>query len=161
MIIRKVIRIFALCLLGLGLLGTSAPVTTAERPQIPYYYSCSGFFINATGHLVTAAHCVPAKGKTLYAQVDGVEYKVTIIDHHKDKDIAIGKIDKATPVYLKIATVLNRSERTYTLGYPIPARKGYSLKITPNTISKYMYDRIALIGGPVCSGNSGGPYIPF
>lgn len=96
---------------------------------------CSSFIINGEGYLATAGHCVE-HAKDMFVVIDKKWYKAELIASDYENDVAIIKINKATPDYFHIGLNPNSDRVAYILGYPIPDTLGYDLKIKKSKVIK-------------------------
>lgn len=123
-------------------------------------WSGSGFFINDSGSIATAAHMVKdaAVLKVLYHNKVYVARLVAVDYQH---DVAIIKIDeKETPQFdLQLAKAFG--QKIYILGYPLPEQLGMDLKLSAGIITHPRADSDGrfVLKGLACGGNSGGPIV--
>ena len=148
--------------------GQSAPAPQQRPPQQtpqPRIQSGTGFFINASGVLVTNYHVIAGQSRVAVAdpQINASAF-ARVIKVDKVNDLALLQIDVASsPIPLATTAPSKRGEEILTLGYPSPAVQGTQQKATfgrVNSLSGYGDDaRFIQVDLPIQPGNSGGPLI--
>lgn len=133
--------------------------------------SGTAFAVSGDGLLVTNAHVIEGASKLntwTYAGETLVETPVTVQKIAVEKDLALLKIDTATPTYLSLSSQYTAGDEVYAIGFPGNAFDGGE-----NTVSKGIVSRIVteefnpeLAGmeylqtdAAINPGNSGGPLV--
>ncbi|OWY23226.1 hypothetical protein C7N43_04165 [Sphingobacteriales bacterium UPWRP_1] len=141
-----------------------------QDPQRRILATGSGIAISPDGYIVTNNHVI--EGGNLI-EVQGTRggqrmvYRAVVMINDEINDLAILKIDDWSfktlpPIPYTIKTIVSEvGEKVYTLGYPLAATMGESLKLTDGVISaqKGFKGDVSTyqVTVPVHPGNSGGP----
>ncbi len=122
----------------------------------------SGFFISRDGKLVTNYHLIKGANKVLVKMKNGIAFVPTaVINLDPAKDIAIIKIDRATPKYFAMgnSNSVNIGQRVCSIGNP----QGLESTVADGLISSIRVDGLGMkvfqISVPLSQGSSGGPLI--
>jgi S1-C subfamily serine protease len=123
------------------------------------------FAANDDGTLVTAAHVVAdAKAiKVRFPKKDPVPAKV--VAQSSADDVAVLKIDQATPRFLPLApsSRVKPGTRVFTIGFPVSGLLGDDPKFTDGVVSSMSgiggERRLMQVSVPIQPGNSGGPLV--
>lgn len=125
----------------------------------------TGFAVSPEGHLITAYHIV-RDATQIRVKFEGEDWLSGTLEKHSfSNDVAILKVDNATPNYLVLRdfSVVRQGEKVFTLGYPVVGVLGDEPKYTEGTISSLSgimgEDSLIQISVPVQPGNSGGPLV--
>ena len=170
-------KVFKPLLLGflLGLLihpleAFSAP-STAIVPnkiysqQLPaeQQFSCSGSFINDSGLLLTAAHCVPFgtfETNVRVTKPNGSQdfVKGYVVAKDEAHDLALVQVEGVvTPDYFTVGENIHQGERVILAGFPAPDTYGYNLKSFNGEVQGLYDENIVVIKNTfVYGGMSGG-----
>jgi S1-C subfamily serine protease len=123
------------------------------------------FAASDDGTLVTAAHVV-ADAKTIkvrFPKKDPVPAKV--VAQSSADDVAVLKIDQATPRFLPLAASsrVKPGTRVFTIGFPVSGLLGDDPKFTDGVVSSMSgiggERRLMQVSVPIQPGNSGGPLV--
>lgn len=120
----------------------------------------TGFIVSHDGHVVTAAHIMPADGQTMWAvigQREGTRYKIVLRDVDAVADTAVWQLPASSvcrPAVTLSTKGVNILDRVMVLGFPgsqglSPARVG--ITNLASDVGFYKAD------GMLQPGNSGGP----
>lgn len=124
----------------------------------------TGFFITATGFLLTNYHVVENVAK-IEVQVDGKFLPAKLIKHDKENDVALLKIEKETPQWLSLGNEagVGLAKPVFTVGFPQVDMQGTSAKFTEGSVSSLSGagddKRYFQISVPIQPGNSGSPLV--
>ncbi|MDN5275478.1 MAG: mucD [Candidatus Saccharibacteria bacterium] len=91
-------------------IGATYPVATENGTG-------TAFAIDANGTLLTAYHVIEGAQSIVLNLEDG-QVKVDVVNTAPDYDLALLKVDRATPEYLDIVTNYDLAEDVYVLGWP-------------------------------------------
>lgn len=153
---RKKAALGLLITLSLILFTTVLPAPASALSNSEWSYLCSGFFITNDGYIATAAHCVSKNPLTV--EYRGNHYQALLVDVDGTHDVALYKIAAIETPQMEIGAPAREGDRVYILGFPMPDRMGYNLKIHGGSVSYNgtgNYDTTAF----TCEGNSGGPVV--
>ena len=148
--------------------GQATPAPQQGQPQQapqPRIQSGTGFFINASGVLVTNYHVIAGQSRVAVADPQrNASAFARVLKVDKVNDLALLQIDVASnPIPLATTNPSKRGEEILTLGYPSPTVQGTQQKATfgrVNSLSGYGDDvRFIQVDLPIQPGNSGGPLI--
>jgi len=149
----------------IGLLSLVLLVATAAGAEDPPSGAVgTGFVVDPDGHIVTAHHVVEGASKIRVHFGDAV-YEARLESASSLNDIALLKIDTATPNYLSLVArgTARLGQRVFTIGFPVPSLLGVEPRFTDGTLSALVGpgDEASLlqISVPVQPGNSGGPLL--
>lgn len=124
----------------------------------------SGFFLAASGYVVTNAHVVEGKKFTYARERDGKIFSATVIGTDGAADLALLKV-KVQRRGLAIGqfSSVTKGQKVYAIGYPAPSLQGSESKITDGIISSFTGlandERRYQVSTPIQPGNSGGPLV--
>ena len=146
-------------------LGISAILINKSEASVTQpnksFQSGTGFYINKSCNMVTAAHVVTATGDYQISQIviktsRGIK-KATIVAIDNKLDVAVLQVNDTdcTPVTFSLS--VSPGTDIYTVGYPAPDELGFSLKITKGSVQALPEDNRLLIDSTVFPGSSGGP----
>lgn len=115
---------------------------------------CSGSFISAYGHILTAKHCVEGSTEIEVLTHDNRIYRGEIRAQAEGADLAVLQIGRFGTPHFKLGKSLEQSDPIEIIGSPV----GLSFTKTAGIVSKVLGDYVILdcTGVP---GNSGGPVI--
>jgi S1-C subfamily serine protease len=124
----------------------------------------TGFFVSASGHLITNFHVIEDAKTISVVTSDDVVHAATQIEVDPANDIAVLKIDGSTaPIPIGTTQGLRRGAEVFTLGYPLIQFQGQKQKATfgrVNALYGIQDDvRFFQMDVPIQPGNSGGPLI--
>lgn len=155
---------------SLGLFELNAKMEAAKvesqapAPEPPIG-SGTGFFIDASGQLVTSYHVVKGAQRIIVYTNDGTAHDAQLVRFSRATDLAILSIDYRPSRYLTLAAANSShpGDRVFTFGFPVLEMLGWEPKFTEGAISSLsgMGDEAsyAQISVPVQPGNSGGPLV--
>lgn len=151
---------------------------TLNTPEGEMGGSGSGFVISANGHIITNAHVVSMVtenqlGGTVVADDRHVQvafhpgtaqekiYDAEVLREHHDIDLALLKIEAATPVYLDLADsdTVGETSAIYACGHPLGLRE---ISIRTGTVTAHRTwqgKRYVEHDASAEEGNSGGPVV--
>lgn len=144
---------YILALVVSGLLFSSA--------QAEPVFIGTGFFINGSGYLVTAAHVI-RDNDHLTVVYKGVEVPATVVSVDNEDDTAILHIDVNNRTWFTLLRHPVDKDNVLILGFPMPEIFGFDLKVSKavlNTSNDFSDDE--QIYGISCPGNSGGPVLDY
>lgn len=111
---------------------------------------CSGSFIDDTGDIITAGHCVQEAESIEVLTYDGKSYLAVVIATSSVHDLALIHIDRLNTAYFKLAGTISRGEPIFIVGSPL----GITDTLSTGVIAKLAGD-ITLVDCGVLPGNSG------
>jgi len=148
--------------------GRTAPYSAT--PTLPHHSSPvgpigagTGFFVDATGHLMTSDHVVNGCS-SLDIRGHGTGQ---VVRRDPANDLAIIKVAPAKSIQpVKFRTEeLDLAEKILVVGYPLPDTLAASLNVTEGIVSSLQGirgdNRYVQITAPVQPGNSGGPLLDY
>jgi len=132
----------------------------------------SGFAVKADGTIVTANHVIEG-ATTIEANFSTGSVKLTVVKAAPEYDLALLKMEEATPVFFNLSGQYSTADTVYAYGYP-----ANSLSAGPPSISEGVISRILTVAdlrmtnsdspegfeviqtdAAINPGNSGGPLI--
>jgi S1-C subfamily serine protease len=143
--------------------SASAPAQAAAEAGESGYGT--GFFVSASGQLVTSYHVVDG-ARAIYVQTaDGTRYPAKIARSSAATDLAVLEVNHRPTKYLSFGAVnaAKPGDRVFTIGFPVMELLGAEPKFTDGVISSLSgvgnEAAFAQISVPVQPGNSGGPLV--
>ncbi len=123
--------------------------------------SGSGFFITASGHILTNQHVVRG-GRKFTVTHKGGTADARLLKSNDSDDLALLKIDApSTPLPLIPSSKVRMGEPVITVGFPNPSLQGKRPKLASGEVASLSGGqddpRLFQISVPVQAGNSGGP----
>ncbi len=116
----------------------------------------TGFFVTGDGYLATAGHVV--KGSThLTVVYHGKRYDATVVGTDYEHDTALIHINALNSHPYAVRPHVGIDETVFILGFPLPDRFGWDMKITQGTV--YNTDEEVMMKIHSYPGNSGGPVV--
>jgi S1-C subfamily serine protease len=146
------------------LLGTALEAADAGPLERQISYG-TGFFVSASGELVTSFHVVDGSRSIYVIAGDGRHHKATIYRTSAATDLAVLKVEHRPAKYLTLASPNSAKpgDRVFTFGYPVVDILGSEPKFTDGAISSLsgLGDEAAFsqVSVPIQPGNSGGPLV--
>lgn len=123
----------------------------------------TGFFVSATGHIVTNEHVVKGCSEVAVRQSDGSRFRADVLKSDRANDLALVKIDTSGRPFLKIRAAAQLGEQVAAFGYPLFSTLSSSGNFTIGNVSAMqgMKDNTSEIQvtSPIQNGNSGGPVV--
>ena len=134
--------------------------------------SGTGFAVNADGLIVTANHVV-AGASDLYASWTTGRVNLSVVARYPEYDIALLKLDQATPEYLGFTSSYRVTDELYAVGYPANTFFAGQASVSRGISSRILTNEDLLLNDPstpagleilqtdtaLNPGNSGGPLI--
>ncbi len=120
----------------------------------------TGFIIHSDGVIVTNYHVIEGAKKVAVSLTNNATYAVTkVIDYHKEKDIAILKIDKQdlTAVDIGDSNDISSGEKVTVIGNPAGLQNSVSQGIVSALDREYQGASYIQIDAAISGGSSGGP----
>ncbi len=143
--------------------GKALPAQTA--PAQHGKGSGTGFAVSADGTILTCAHVVEGASDIVVVLADGSSHPAKVVQYSTQTDLAVLKIDAATPAYLQLASAASPKlgDKVFTIGFPAPTMLGNKPKYSEGSVAALsgIEDDAALmqISIPIQPGNSGGPVV--
>jgi S1-C subfamily serine protease len=132
-------------------------------PKATASSSGTGFFVSASGHVVTNHHVIGQCSSVKVIPVGGTASPATVIAKDKTNDLAILKTSLTPTQVPALRPQLRLGEAVYVFGFPLTGILSTSGNFTAGAITATtgMEDdtRLAQISAPVQPGNSGGPLL--
>lgn len=125
----------------------------------------TGFAISPEGHIVTAYHIIKGRKIIKVYLTKGSFVSAKIIHGDPMNDLAVLKMEKATPSFLQVAPMRSAKtgDRVFTIGFPVSSVLGQEAKYTEGVVSSLsgLEDASSFlqISVPVQPGNSGGALV--
>lgn len=129
-----------------------AEKTRFRQEQFANRGVCSGFFVDATGDILTARHCTENLQELTIVTSDGREYIGTLTNQAQQQDLALVHIDALNTPSFKVAMNVAVGETVYAYGSPL----GLTGTLTTGTVAKIAGD-LTYMNLTVLPGNSGCP----
>jgi len=147
--------------------GATASAQSSPQPEAPQTIisSGTGFAVSADGAILTSAHVVVGFSSIAVVLSDGSIHPAKVLQLSSQTDIAVLKIDAATPAFLELASTapIKLGDKVFTIGFPAPDVLGVRPKYSEGTISSLsgIADDAAWMqmSIPIQPGNSGGPVV--
>lgn len=144
----------------LHMTAKAAPPTVAESRRrkktetLPYIRTgtCSGSFINDSGDILTAKHCVDGFDEFEVLTYDRRTYVAVVVATSLVHDLALLHIDRRNTAYFELAKGSVRGQTVFILGSPL----GITDTLSTGVIAKIEGDA-TLVDCSALPGNSGGP----
>lgn len=114
--------------------------------------TCSGEFINDSGDILTARHCVDGFEMWQVQTFDRHSYYATVVATSSTHDLALLHIDKRNTPFFELAETVVRGQKIFVLGSPL----GITDTLSTGIIAKIDGD-VTLLDCSALPGNSGGP----
>ena len=111
---------------------------------------CSGSFVDSTGDILTARHCVQSADEIEIVTSDGKKYATKVLAVSPNHDLALIHADIVGTPHFDLAERVNRGETIYVLGSPLALTN----TLTTGMVAKLDGDETLLDCG-VLPGNSG------
>ncbi len=140
---------------------SAAPVFLEEMKKkrgaaspMPYVRSgtCSGAFIDNTGDIITAKHCVDGFIQFEIVTYDAKKYEAVVVATSSIHDLAIIHIDRRNTAFFELADKITRGEKVFALGSPL----GITDTLSTGVVARVDGD-MTFLDCAVLPGNSGGP----
>lgn len=125
----------------------------------------TGFTVRPDGFLLTSNHVVSEAAVVFVTCKNLKRTAAVIVGSSKRTDLALLKIEQATPHYLTLAPIRSGQlgDPVFTVGYPVTEILGLDPKFTDGTISALSgvddEKSFLQISVPIQPGNSGGPLV--
>jgi S1-C subfamily serine protease len=125
----------------------------------------TGFTVRPDGFLLTSNHVVSEAGTVFVTCRNLKRTSAIVVGFSKRTDLALLKIEQATPNYLTLAPIRSGQlgDPVFTVGYPVTEILGHDPKFTDGTISALSgvddEKSFLQISVPIQPGNSGGPLV--
>lgn len=121
---------------------------------LPYFRSgtCSGSFINDSGDILTARHCVDGFDEFEVLTYDQRVYTAVVVATSAVHDLALLHVDRRNTAHFELAETVTRGQTISALGSPL----GITDTLSTGVVAKLEGDAI-LIDCSALPGNSGGP----
>jgi len=138
-----------------------------QRPRRPFKQKSlgSGFVIDRRGSILTNNHVIEDADEIVVKLADGSQYKAKVLGRDKKTDIALIRIDKASPVdpvVLGDSDQLQVGEWVMAIGNPFGLENTVTAGIVSakgRHIGAGPYDNFIQTDASINPGNSGGPLI--
>lgn len=114
--------------------------------------TCSGEFIDSTGDILTAGHCVEGFDMWEIQTFDQRKYYATVVSTSATHDLALLHIDRRNTSFFELADSVVRGQTVFALGSPL----GITDTLSTGIVARIDGD-ITLIDCSALPGNSGGP----
>lgn len=116
----------------------------------------TAFFVTGDGYLATAGHVVKG-AKRLTVVYHGHRYPATVVGTDYEHDTALIHIDAVNSQPYSVRPNISTDETVFILGFPMPDRFGWDMKITQGIV--YNTDGELYMKIHSYPGNSGGPVV--
>ena len=123
-----------------------------ELMPLPGHGTCSGAFIDETGDLLTARHCVDGFAEFQVQTYDHQIYTAVVVATSAAHDLAMLRIDRRNTGYFELADRVFRGQQVFVLGSPL----GITDTLSEGVIARIDGD-VTLLDCSALPGNSGGP----
>lgn len=150
----------------LNAMKSNLPIAPQKEDKKQVSSSGSCFVIHPEGWLITAYHVIENYSGNIQIHFGGHSAVASVVVVDKEHDLALLKVQIATPDYLSISSNfdLGLGARVYTLGYPLSGILSADVRHNDGSISSLSglekgeegYFQISV---PVQPGNSGGPLL--
>lgn len=133
-------------------------------PQNRIFFG-TGFAVAPDGTVITCAHVVKDGNTITVLMSDGKQHKANIVALNRQYDLAILRIDAATPNYLGLESSSEAAlgDKLFTIGFPAPDLLGINPKYTEGALAALSGQnddpRFLQMSVPIQPGNSGGPVV--
>lgn len=114
--------------------------------------TCSGEFIDDTGDILTARHCVDGFDEFEVQTFDRRKYVAVVVATSTSHDLALIHIDRRRTSFFVIADSATRGQKVFVLGSPL----GITDTLSTGIIARIDGD-VTLLDCSALPGNSGGP----
>jgi S1-C subfamily serine protease len=139
----------------------------SARPAPAHHGKASGtgFAVSADGTILTSAHVVADATDIVIVLGDGSSHPAKVLQLSGQTDLAVLKIDAATPDYLELGSTasLKLGDKVFTIGFPTPNMLGVKPKYSEGAVAALsgLADEAAWmqVSIPIQPGNSGGPVV--
>lgn len=136
------------------------PYRPKETRKEKGYATGTGFFVSASGHIITNFHVIEDSADVSIMLQNGEVLLAKILKADPANDVALLKVERSTtPLSLSDKSV--KGEQVLTIGFPLISTQGKESKVTfgnINALSGIQGDvRFLQIDVPIQPGNSGGP----
>ena len=150
--------------------GKPSPTASAQsspQPEAPQTIisSGTGFAVSADGAILTSAHVIAGFSPIVVVLSDGSSHPAKVLQFSSQTDLAVLKIDAATPAFLELVSTApaRLGDKVFTIGFPAPDVLGVRPKYSEGTISSLsgLEDDATWmqVSIPIQPGNSGGPVV--
>jgi S1-C subfamily serine protease len=124
----------------------------------------SGFFVSNSGHIATNLHVIKDFPRLRVKLHDGRVFDARRVGEDVQRDLAIVQIDAfMPPLSLGKVGSLQKGDRVYAVGYPVPGIQGQESKITDGIVNSLSATATRSewfqLSAQIQPGNSGGPVV--
>lgn len=103
------------------------------------FYSCTGFFVNSIGTIITAKHCVKDASKiVVYVAGQPKPFEAHILNYNINADVGVLSINYNSPLFFKLALNTHDGDRVETIGFPDPELLGLNIKAEYGIVAKIL-----------------------
>ncbi len=136
-----------------------------NAPQVARIVSGTGFAVSGDGTILTCAHVVNGANSIMVVLSDGSTHAAKILQLSAQTDIAVLKIEAATPAFLELESTepAKLGDKVFTIGFPTPDLLGVRPKYSEGVVSALTgiaddatWMQVSI---PIQPGNSGGPVV--
>jgi len=145
--------------------GATASAQQSAPPPAAAMFTGTGFAVSGDGAILTSAHVVDGASSIVVVLSDGSSHPAKILQLSVHTDIAVLKIEAATPAFLELVSTApaKLGDKVFTIGFPQPDLLGVRPKYSEGVIAALTGledDATRMqVSIPIQPGNSGGPVV--